>query len=140
MDAVESSALAVALRESAWLYPAVETLHILGVALVVGAAIAFDLRLLGLGRAIPLEPLSAFLPRLALIAFVALSVPTGALLFITQASALAANPIFWAKLALLVLAAANAWLFRKGARRQAAVVSLVVWIGVLGCGRFLAYT
>jgi hypothetical protein len=140
MDALESSALAVGLRESAWLYPAVEALHILGVALVVGAAIALDLRLLGLGRALPLEPMAAFLPRVALVAFVALSVPTGALLFITQAKALAANPVFWAKLVLLGLAAVNAWLFRRGVRRQAALVSLVTWIGVLFCGRFLAYT
>jgi hypothetical protein len=140
MDAIESSGLATALRESAWLYPAIEALHILGLALVVGAAVAFDLRLLGLGRALPLEPAARFLPRISLVAFFALSLPTGALLFITQASALAANPVFWTKLALLATAAANAWLFRRGVRRQAAVVSLVAWTGVLFCGRFLAYT
>ncbi|HWM85192.1 MAG TPA: hypothetical protein VNO33_05125 [Kofleriaceae bacterium] len=140
MGAIEGSALAVALRESAWLYPAIEALHILGLALVVGAAIAFDLRLLGLGRALPLEPAEAFLPRLSLVAFFSLSLPTGALLFVTQARALAANPVFWAKLGLLAMAAANAWLFRRGVRRQAAIVSLIAWIGVLFCGRFLAYT
>lgn len=140
MDALERSALAVALRESAWIYPSIEALHILGVALVAGAAIAFDLRLLGLGRALPLEPMLRFLPRLSLTAFVALSLPTGALLFITQARALSDNPVFWAKLGLLGAAGANAWLFRRGVRRQAAVVSLVVWIAVVFCGRFLAYT
>lgn len=140
MEALERSALAVALRESTWIYPSIEALHILGVALVAGAAIAFDLRLLGLGRALPLEPMARFLPRLALTAFAALSLPTGALLFITQAVALSANPVFWTKLALLGAAGANAWLFRRGVRRQAAVVSLIAWIAVLFCGRFLAYT
>jgi len=140
MDALERSALAAALRESTWLYPTIEALHIVGLALVAGAAIAFDLRLLGVARALPLEPLARFLPRLSLTAFTALSLPTGALLFITQARALAANPVFWAKLVLLGAAGANAWLFRKGVRRQAAVVSLLAWIGVVFCGRFLAYT
>ena len=140
MGELEGSALAVALRESAWLYPAVEAVHILGLALVVGAAIAHDLRLLGLGQAVPLEPLSRFLPRISLAAFLALSLPSGALLFVTQASALAANPVFWAKLALLVVAGANAFLARRRAGRAAAVVSLVAWTGVLSCGRFLAYT
>jgi len=140
MDALEEGAFAAALREGAWLYPSIEAIHIVGLALVAGAAIAFDLRLLGLGRAIPLEPLSRFLPRISLAAFFALSLPSGALLFVAQAGALATNPVFWAKLALLGAAGANAWLFRKGVRRQAAVVSLVAWIGVLFCGRFLAYT
>ena len=140
MDAVEGSALAVALRESAWLYPTIEALHILGLALVVGSAVAFDLRLLGVGQALPLEPLARYLPRLSLAAFFALSLPTGALLFITQASALAANPVFRAKLVLLAIAGANAFLFRRGAGRPAALVSLVAWIRILFCGRFLAYT
>jgi hypothetical protein len=140
MAALEGSALAVALRESEWLYPSIEALHILGLALVVGAAIAFDLRLLGLGQALPLEPLTRFLPRLSLAGFLALSLPTGLLLFITQATALAANRVFWLKLALLAAAGLNAWWFHRRARRSAAIVSLVAWIGVLLCGRFLAYT
>jgi hypothetical protein len=140
MAALEGSALAVALRESEWLYPTIEALHILGLALVVGAAIAFDLRLLGLGQGLPLEQLTRFLPRLSLTAFLALSLPTGALLFITQATALAANRVFWLKLALIAAAGLNAWWFRRRVHRSAAIVSLVAWIGVLFCGRFLAYT
>jgi hypothetical protein len=140
MGELEGSALAAALRESTWLYPTIEALHLLGVALVAGSAFAIDLRLLGLGRSLPAEPLARFLGRVALVAVVGLSLPTGALLFITQAQALAANPVFWTKLALLVVAGANAWLFRRGVRRSAALVSLAAWTGIVFCGRFLAYT
>lgn len=140
MGELEGSALAAALRASTWLYPTIEALHILGVALVVGSALALDLRLLGLGGSLDAEPLARFLGRVALVAFVGLSLPSGALLFITQATSLAANPVFWTKVALLAAAGANAWLFRRGVRRSAAVVSLVAWTGILFCGRFLAYT
>lgn len=140
MGELETSAVAAALRQSAWLYPTVEALHILGLALVVGAALAFDLRLLGAGRALPVETLARFLPRISLAAFLGLTLPTGALLFITQATALAANPVFWTKLSLVAVAGANAWLFHRRPHRLAALVSLVVWTGVLFCGRFLAYT
>jgi hypothetical protein len=140
MDAIDGSELAVALRESAWLYPAVEALHILGLALVVGAAAAFDLRLLGLGSAIPLDALAGFLPRISLVAFAALALPSGVLLAVTQASALAANRAFWAKLALLAVAGTNAFLFQRRKHPSAALVSLASWIGVIACGRLLAYT
>ena len=52
---LETSGLAVAMRQWLWLYPAVEIVHILGFVLVVGAGFYFDLRLLGAGPALPVS-------------------------------------------------------------------------------------
>ena len=53
--------LAQALREGAWLYPAVETLHIIGFTVLVGAVAMFDLRVLGFGRQLPVRALARHL-------------------------------------------------------------------------------
>ncbi len=55
---IESSALALAMRQSTWLYPAVETVHIVGLALLVGSIAVLDLRLLGLSRSLPVRKLA----------------------------------------------------------------------------------
>ena len=53
MGAIEMSALGVAMRQSLWLYPIVEIVHLAGIALLFGSIAILDLRLLGLSRAIP---------------------------------------------------------------------------------------
>ena len=137
--AVEGSGLARALRESDWLYPAVETAHIVGFVLVAGAAILFDLRLLGLGRTQPLEPLARQNQRVALVVFLLVVAPSGALLFASQATALVGNRVLWIKLSLIAVAGLNAALYRLRPGRAAGAVSLAAWLGVIVCGRFLAY-
>ena len=69
MVAIENNALATWLRSSAWGYPAVETLHILGLALLFGTAVAFDLRLLGVPSSLPVDGVARFLLPLARIGF-----------------------------------------------------------------------
>ncbi|MCW0208509.1 MAG: hypothetical protein OJK14_15520 [Achromobacter sp.] len=153
--ALESSGLGGALRQSLWLYPLVEVAHILGFSLLVGAIVAFDLRLMG-ARALwlPADALARLLLPVAVAGFV-LSVPTGVLLFVTEATALVRNPAFLAKMALLVLALGNIALFHTGtghhmaawsraerpprAARIAGAASLALWIGALTCGRLIAY-
>ena len=137
--AVEGSAVARTLRESDWLYPAVETAHIAGFVLVAGAAILFDLRLLGLGRAQPLEPLARQNLRLALLVFLLVVAPSGALLFASQATTLVENRVLWLKLSLIAVAGLNAALYRLRPSRVAGAVSLAAWLGVIVCGRLLAY-
>ena len=140
--ALERSAFATALRESSWLFPTVEAIHILGFVLVAGPAIYFDLRLLGLGRALPVPDLARHLLRGSVLAFLVLVVPTGAALFASQAGALSVNRVFWLKLALIALAGVNALSYRMSSPRPriVALISIVCWVGVIGCGRFLAYT
>ena len=58
---LEDSSLAVAIRQSAWMYPALEIVHIIGIVLLVGPALMFDLRLLGFGKHISIDVLAKFL-------------------------------------------------------------------------------
>lgn len=151
---LETTGLAAAMRGWLWLYPIVEIAHIVGFVVLVGAAVMFDLRLLGVSRALPASLMARHhLPwaRAALI----LVVPSGFLMFIAHATEFAGNPAFRVKLILLAGAGLNALLFHRGAFRSvtgwdteraipltarvAAVVSLVLWIGVIAAGRLLAY-
>jgi hypothetical protein len=151
---LETSALAVAMRQWQWLYPIVEILHILGFVLVVGGAFYFDLRLLGRGRSLAVSGLATHLLTWARAGFL-LVAPTGFMMFTAHATEFAVNPAFRIKLILIATALLNAaafhrWPFRSVARwdvaagtptwaRLAAVLSLVCWIGVIACGRLLAY-
>ena len=150
---LESSRLAALMRESLWTYPIVEIVHIVGFVVLVGAAVMFDLRLLGVSRALPASLMARHhLPwaRAAL----ALVLPSGFLMFIAHATEFADNPAFRLKLLFLVLAGLNALIFHRGAFRSvrgwestgvpgsarlAAVASLLLWIGVIAAGRLLAY-
>ena len=151
---LETSALAVAMRQWQWLYPIVEILHILGFVLVVGGAFFFDLRLLGRARSLPVSALAAHLLAWSRAGF-ALVAPTGFMMFTAHATEFAVNTAFRLKLILIALALLNAaafhrWPFRSVLRwniaadtpawaKVAAMVSLVCWIGAIACGRLLAY-
>lgn len=112
----------------------------------------FDLRVLGLGRALPVRALGRYLlPWSAGAAL--LVVPSGLLLFMTQAPDFVVNPAFLCKLALIAAAGLNALLFHLGPWRAAsfdagmaplrariqAMLSLLLWIATICCGRLLAY-
>ncbi len=149
---VASLPLAQALREGAWLYPVVETLHIIGFAVLVGAVAMFELRVLGFGRQLPVKALARhLLPWSA--GSMLLVLPTGLLLFVADPLALLANRVFLLKLGLIVLAGLNALAFHAGPYRHAdawserappramlhALLSLGLWFAVIACGRLLAY-
>ena len=142
--AIEGSALAEAMRKSLWLYPIANIGHVLGVATLFGMILAADLRLLGLGRALPLDAVLAFTLPWA-IAGLLLALLTGPLLFAPEAVVLAANPFLRLKLLLLVAAGLNALGFhllrRRGQARPAlsAAVSIAIWLLVIICGRAIAY-
>src|SRR5688572_14295536 len=92
------------------MYPAIEIIHIAGIVLLVGPAFMFDLRLLGFGQGISIDVLAKFLlswSRRGLLFII----PSGILLFITNAQTLAYDPVFWIKMGLLFVAALNALTF-----------------------------
>ncbi len=152
--AAEGSALAAWLRSSTWGYPAVESVHLLGLAVLVGTAVAFDLRLLGAVSRLPVDALARLLLPCARVAF-AVAALSGLVLFATQATSLAAMPLFYVKMGAIAVAVLNTTIFHRGIfrsvshwnagtgtpvpARAAAVVSLVAWTFVLVCGRWLAY-
>ena len=150
--ALQESALGHAMRSSPALYPAVEILHIIGFVVLVGSILALDLRLLGLGRAIPIAPMAQLLLPLSRLGF-ALAIGMGFLLFSADAAHVVRNPAFQAKLlliaaALVNIAIAHAGPWRRVARwgteapggaRVTALLSLLLWLGAVCAGRLIAY-
>src|SRR6476620_1989923 len=132
------------MRSSPALYPAVEILHIFGFVVLVGSVLALDLRLLGVGRAIPIHPMAQVLLPLSRMGF---------LLFSADAAHVVRNPAFQAKLLLIaaalvniVIAHAGAWrrvaLWRaeaSGGAKVTALVSLLLWLGAVCAVRLIAY-
>jgi hypothetical protein len=145
----------VALHESLWVWPLVESTHVLTLALFAGTAMLFDLRLTG--RALGSMPAATVYTRLlpwTRAGFV-IMVATGLLLFYATPVRNYQNVFFRAKLILMALAGLNVWLFHRGiyrrihewgdavrpprAARLAGYASLVLWAGVIISGRLIAY-
>jgi hypothetical protein len=150
---LENTSWALAVRQSVWLYPGLEIIHITGIALVVGAAFMFDLRLLGFSGHLPVMGLAQHLLSWSKRGLI-LVVPSGLLLFISNAHAIGTDPVFWLKMLLLASAGLNALVFHRYSRtpgdwqqqgriplpaKAAALISLGVWVAVISCGRLLAY-
>lgn len=135
---------------SSWAYPAANVAHLLGLVLVIGGIGLVDLRLIGLFRHLPLQPLAAALTPLA-IAGILLLATSGSVLFAADAEALATSDTFRTKLVLIALAVANAiafrWLHGRSPvdpppvpARLMAAASLFMWLGVGTLGRMIAYS
>lgn len=151
---LQDGAIGRAMRESLWLFPAVEIVHILGFALLIGTIVALDLRILGWGKTLlPVGKLGALTLPLSIAGFT-LALPSGLLLLTTEAAHVGVNPAFLAKMGLIFLAGLNALLLHRGAWRsvaawpadappsaakRAAIASLTLWLGVLIAGRMIAY-
>src|SRR5580704_7414628 len=108
---IDGSVFSTAIRESIWVFPIIETVHLLGIAVSAGTILFVDLRLLGMGM--QRERLSDVLEQLqpwTLSAFLAMVV-TGALLFVSEAVKCYHSVFFQVKVGMLALAAVNAVLF-----------------------------
>jgi hypothetical protein len=129
-----------------WLYPGLEVVHLLGVALLVGNLVAFESRVLGWGQGLPLQALARLSLVLALCGF-GLAALSGLLMFAAHPGEMLANRAFVLKMGLLVLAGTNAALFhaRAGLQRMdrlarvQTLASLGLWIGAMIAGRWIAY-
>lgn len=141
-------------RENAWAYPLLETLHMVGLALTVGGIILFDLRLMGLARDISLSALARHVLRFVLLG-IAINVTTGLAMFASDAVEFASNASLQVKLVLIGLAFLNAGLYQAGPARASAAwdrgvappsrvrlqgaLSLMLWLAVVTAGRMMAY-
>jgi uncharacterized membrane protein len=150
---LESTPPAAAIAESAWMFPTLETLHVLGLAFVVGSIAAFDLRTLGLAwPARRLETLAREILPWTWTGF-AIAVATGLLLFSSAATDYVQNPAFLAKMGLMVLAGLNVLLFHFHPHQQrftaegrvspllrgSAAVSLTLWTAIVVLGRWIGF-
>jgi hypothetical protein len=151
--ALQNSAAGTFIRQSLWVYPFGNVIHVLGVALLVGSIVALDARLIGYGmRYVTVDGASKLLTPFA-VAGILLLVPGGVILFVADAGPLAANGLLQLKFALIALGLVNAALFRRNwntrlatwdvdpppAGRLQALASIVIWIAVASVGRLIAY-
>lgn len=145
----------IALHESTWAYPIIESVHVLVLCLFVGMAIILDVRLLGLSfkRTAVSEVAEKLLPWTT--AGFVVMVITGALLFYGIPLRTYNNIFFRVKVVALILAGINVWIFHSGIfvtvkdwdrdavpplrAKLAGGISLFLWSVVVICGRFIAY-
>ena len=135
-----------ALRSHVWAYPALEVVHIVGIALLLGNLVLLELRVFGRGAALPVRDLARLSLSVALCGF-GLAAASGLLMFATQPAELLSNRVFTLKMLLLMLAGCNAaWFHGRGSlarldglARAQMLASTVVWLAVVVCGRWIAY-
>ena len=136
-----------------WIWPLCETLHFVGLAMIIGIAGFFDLRLMGFFKTIPVDDARELMP-LAVIGFL-LNLTTGVTFLIGHPEQYAHNPAWWWKVGFLALAGINALVFQVAVGKQTVglragidtpvaakaigVVSLISWFGVLYFGRMLPF-
>jgi Family of unknown function (DUF6644) len=156
LASLEASSIATRIRESLYLFPLIESAHVIGLTMVFGTTAIIDLRLLGLASTRrPFSRIASDMLKWSWAAF-ALTVMTGSLMFTTNAAVYYHNVYFRAKMAMLACAGINMVIFELTAFRSlhrwdqdraaplagktVAVVSLVVWIGIIFLGRWVGFT
>lgn len=135
-----------ALQSHPWAYPALEALHIVGIALLLGNLVALEVRVFGRAQALPVVALARLSLGLAACGF-GLAAATGLLMFATQPAELLANRSFLWKMGLLAAAGCNAaWFHARGSlskldvtARVQLLMSTALWLAVVFCGRWIAY-
>jgi len=135
-----------ALQSSSWAYPALEIVHIAGIALLFGNLILLEMRVFGRGAALPVEPLARLSLGIALTGF-SIAALSGLIMFATRPEELLANLAFTLKITLLLLAGCNAaWFHTReslikldGVARFQMVTSTLIWLAIIACGRWIAY-
>ncbi len=135
-----------ALQSTPWAYPALEVVHIVGIALLVGNLVALEMRVFGRAVVLPVSGLARLSLTIALSGFV-LAAASGSLMFATQPFELLANRAFLVKMGLLFVAGCNAlWFHARGSllkldllARVQMLSSTAIWLAVIFCGRWIAY-
>ena len=156
LKTLEASGLATKIRDSLFLFPMIESIHVFGLALVFGTIAVIDLRLLGIASTQrSFQRMASDILKWTWAAF-ALTALTGLLMFSTNARVYYHNFFFRTKMLLLVLAGLNILVFELTAGRTihrwdlkpsappagkaAAILSLAIWIGVVFMGRLIGFT
>ncbi len=152
---LEQTTVGTTIRESLWLFPIIETVHIFGIILLVGSTSILDLRLMGLTfRDEAVSKLAErFLPW-AWAGFL-IQVTTGLLLFSSEATKMYGNIGFEIKMLLIAVAGINAIVFHSiayqsvgkwdndpvapFAARAAGLLSILLWFGIVAAGCWIAY-
>lgn len=152
---LKDTAYGTLVRDSLWVYPFFEIVHLMGLALLVGSIAMTDLRLIGLSRQLPVTLTAKHLLPWTWVGF-ALIVVSGLSLFAGFATDYYVNTAFRIKVVLIAVAGVNAFLFHMRvyknvaswdadtappfAAKAFAVVSITLWFSIIAAGRLIAYT
>jgi hypothetical protein len=155
-DWLTNTPLSKTLQDQAWVVPTSQSIHILAVSIVFGSACMINLRLLGVGRSgRSVSQLSNTLVPWMWRGLVVLLF-TGLVQTIAEPVRQFVTPMFWAKMMMIVVVATMTALYAKAVRRNApvwdaaasrpgrgkafAVLSTLLWLAIIVCGRFIGYT
>ena len=144
----EATAAGTVVRESLWMFPVIQCVHLLALAMLGGAVLVVDLRLLGLG--LSGQPVAELARKMHpwLVGSLAAMIASGIPMFLSEALKCYYSPPFWYKMGLLLVAAIFAFTVRRRVLavsgnplvcRLTAVVSLALWFGVGFSGRWIAF-
>jgi hypothetical protein len=150
---LQDTRVAEAVAEADLLFPAIETIHVLALAVVVGTILRVDWRLIGLG--VDRRPITLVARQMLKLTWggFAVAVVSGGLLFVSNAVRYFDNPAFRVKLVLLLLLGLNMVVFQRftwravrpadiiprRAVRLAGATSMVLWISVVAAGRWIGF-
>lgn len=156
LKVIEASRFATTIRDSIWMFPIIESIHVISFTMVVGTIAVIDLRLLGLASTQrSFQRMASEILKWTWAAF-ASTVATGLTMFSTNATIYYHNAFFRTKMLLLVLAGLNMLAFEMTAGRTVnhwekarsappagkavAILSLTLWIGIIFMGRIIGFT
>jgi hypothetical protein len=148
---LQNTPVAIFVAETLWAYPVLETIHTVGMAMLLGSLGLINLRVLGYKRVLPILGTSDLLP-IAWVGFT-MNAASGLLLFTSDAVNFFMSNTFRLKITLIVLAGINAAILSRklyapdggdaaaatGGARALAASSLVFWFVAIICGRIYAY-
>ncbi len=155
-ESIEYSSMGISIAESLWAFPTIETVHVIALVTVLGTLLVMDLRMLGVAStAVPIRQVSEDTLKWTWMAFV-LAAITGTLLWISKAHSYMINPYFLWKMGLMAVAGLNMLFFHfvtyktvdqwdtlaspPMAVKLSAVLSLVLWVVIVFCGRAIGFT
>lgn len=148
-DWLSNTPFSQAIQVTSWAIPSIQVVHIICLAALFATALMFSLRIAG--RGLNNEPLHLQAPRFARAIFIlaAILLVDGALLITAEPGRTITNPAFYAKMIMLAIALAVTLWLASVSRRQletptglhvaAAAFSMLLWIAIIFCGRFIAY-
>lgn len=150
---IQATPVSLWINQSTWVWPLCETLHFIGLSLLLGITGFFDLRLMGFFRRVSIGAAKELMP-LALVGF-AINAITGVVFLIGLPGQYANNRVWWFKIGFILLAGLNALIYDTRLSRTVlelepggdtpravkliGLVSLVSWLAVLYCGRMLPF-
>ncbi len=143
----EATTVGTVVRESLWMFPVIQCVHLLALALLGGAVLLVDLRLLGLGLVSQPVDLLARQAEPWLVAAWTAIIATGIPMFLSEATKCYYSPPFAYKIGLLVIASIYTFTYRRRVTRKSALerapftacASLALWFGVGFAGRWIAF-